>query len=205
MQTAFLRLFGFICVLIWPVLFASAREGAEAKSAEEMLSRPGHVLLMRHANAPGVGDPRGMTLGDCSTQRNLDERGRRQSVRLGERLRAAGVSSARVYTSQWCRCRDTAKLMSLGPVEDLPALNSFFEQPETREERLRELRAFLAGLPRTGAPVVLVTHQVTVTALTGYFPASGAGVVLRLRDDGGFDSVATLAVEDERQTVSSRP
>jgi broad specificity phosphatase PhoE len=196
MQSAFFRRVWFICVLILPVLFVSARESEESERAEEILTRPGHVLLMRHATAPGVGDPPGMTLGDCSTQRNLDERGRRQSVRLGERLRAAGVSDAGVYTSQWCRCRDTATLMALGAVKDLPALNSFFEQPETREERLRELRAFLAGLPRSGAPVVLVTHQVTVTALTGYFPDSGAGAVLRLKDNGGFEHVATLTTDD---------
>jgi broad specificity phosphatase PhoE len=198
MRTArFLRI-GFLCLgmLSLLALGVTAREASSAKAAEAVLSEPGHVLLMRHAHAPGVGDPPGMTLKDCASQRNLDERGRSQAVRLGERLRAAGVSGVRVYTSQWCRCRDTARLLALGRVEELPALNSFFEQPEVRDERLRELRAFLGGLPRGGAPVVLVTHQVTVTALTGYFPSSGAGVVLRLTDKGGFEHVATLTTED---------
>jgi len=147
---------------------------------------------MRHAYAPGVGDPKGMVPGDCSTQRNLDERGRAQAKKLGERLRAASVSDIRVYTSQWCRCRETARLLAVGTVEDLPALNSFFEQPEMRDERLASLRDFLDKLPRDGRPVVLVTHQVTVTALTGYFPSSGEGLVLKLSEGGGFERVADL-------------
>jgi broad specificity phosphatase PhoE len=166
-------------------------------SASDVLAQPGHVLLMRHAHAPGVGDPEGMTLDDCSTQRNLDARGRRQASELGLRLKTAGVSDIRVYTSQWCRCRETARLLNMGRVEDLPALNSFFEQPETRDAKLAALRAFLDRLPRDGRPVVLVTHQVTVTALTGYFPASGDGLVLKLKEGGGFERAAELSASEE--------
>lgn len=164
--------------------------------AFQRLVQPGHVLLMRHANAPGVGDPSGMKLADCTTQRNLDARGRAQAEQLGGRLRAAGITDVRVLTSQWCRCRDTARLLAVGPVEDLPALNSFFEEPEAKDGRIAALREFLDELPRDGRPVVLVTHQVTVTALTGYFPASGEGLVLKLKPGGGFDRVAELASED---------
>jgi broad specificity phosphatase PhoE len=172
----------------------SAVGAAEESSPPSVLAQPGHVLIMRHANAPGVGDPPGMRLDDCATQRNLDERGRQQAKQIGERLRAAGVSDIRVYTSQWCRCRETARLLGVGTVEDLTALNSFFDEPEARDERLAALRAFLDKLPRDGRPVVLVTHQVTVTGLTGYFPASGEGVILKLREGGGFERVAELKV-----------
>lgn len=164
-----------------------------AESALAALNRPGHVLLLRHANAPGVGDPDGMVLGDCATQRNLDARGRAQAKALGERLRAAGLSDVRVFTSQWCRCRDTARLLDIGSVEELPALNSFFgETAVVREARLTELRAFLAALPRDGRAVVLVTHQLTITGLTGYFPGSGEGLAVRLGDGEGFERVAEL-------------
>lgn len=172
--------------------FAAVDDGRQSADALGLLAQPGHVLLLRHANAPGAGDPPGLRLGDCSTQRNLDERGRAQAKRLGERLRAAGLADARVFTSQWCRCRETARLLQLGPTEDLPALNSFFAEPETREPRIRALRAFLDRLPRDGPPVVLVTHQLTITALTGHFPAAGEGLVVRLRATGGFDPVAAL-------------
>jgi broad specificity phosphatase PhoE len=181
-------------VLLFAALGLVAR-AAPADHALRLLAQPGHVLLLRHANAPGVGDPPGMVLGECATQRNLDDRGRAQAKRLGERLRAAGIAPGAIRTSQWCRCRETARLLALGPVEDLPDLNSFFEQPETKAERVRALRAYLDCLPRDGRPVVLVTHQVTITALTGYFPASGEGVVLRLLADGGFERAAELPAE----------
>ncbi len=177
------------CVVIGLVGAVSSR----ATDALQLLAQPGHVLIMRHANAPGVGDPPGMVLDDCATQRNLDERGRAQAKNLGGRLRAAGLAEVRVFSSQWFRCRETARLLGVGRVEDLPALNSFFEQQERREAQIRALREFLAQLPRDGRPVVLVTHQVNITALTGYYPASGEGLVLRLGADGGFDRVAELA------------
>jgi hypothetical protein len=109
---------------------AQTETATQQSSAFARLTEPGHVLLMRHAHAPGVGDPKGMALGDCSTQRNLDECGRVQARALGGRLHAAGVSDIRVYTSQWCRCSETARLLAVGTVEEMPALNSFFEQPE---------------------------------------------------------------------------
>ncbi|HEX2862543.1 MAG TPA: histidine phosphatase family protein [Lacunisphaera sp.] len=183
--------FSFVAVL----LLAAGISRAAGSAALSVLAEPGHVLVMRHARAPGVGDPPGMVLGDCDTQRNLDDQGRAQAKRLGARLRHAGVSHARVFTSQWCRCRETARLLDVGPVEDLPALNSFFEQPETKSARLEGLREFLERLPRDGGTVVLVTHQVTITALTGQFSASGEGLVLKLRPGGGFDRVGELTEE----------
>jgi broad specificity phosphatase PhoE len=171
---------------------ASGSASAEPSDALDLLTQPGHVLLLRHANAPGVGDPTGMALGECSTQRNLDDRGRAQAKGLGERLRATGVTVARVYTSQWCRCQETARLLDVGAVEELPALNSFFGQSETKESRVQALREFIDQLPRDGRAIVFVTHQMTITALSGYFPASGSGLIVKLRDGGGFEQVAEL-------------
>lgn len=95
-------------------------------------------------------------------------------------MRAAGVLRARVYSSQWCRCLDTARLLKVGAVHELPALNSFFDRPADRERNVSALRDFLAGLPKDGSPVVLVTHQVTIAALTGGHAASAGGVILKL-------------------------
>ncbi|MGB8434892.1 MAG: histidine phosphatase family protein, partial [Burkholderiales bacterium] len=139
------------------------------------LAKPGRVLILRHALAPGVGDSETFKLRDCSTQRNLDSTGRAQAVELGKRLVRAGVTSAKVYSSQWCRCLDTARLLDLGTVAELPALNSFFRRPQDRDGQLAALRAFLAKLPADGVPVILVTHQVTISALTGHGAASGGG------------------------------
>lgn len=161
--------------------FASAPARAAEPFALERLTDGGYVLMLRHALAPGTGDPSGFELRDCSTQRTLNDVGRDQARALGDALRAAGVAEAKVYSSQWCRCLETAELLGLGPVEELPALNSFFGANRAdRPERLAALRAFFAEQPTDGPPLVLVTHQVTVTAITGDFVRSGEGRVLRL-------------------------
>jgi broad specificity phosphatase PhoE len=152
----------------------------------------GLVVVLRHALAPGTSDPAGFRLGDCTTQRNLDDRGRAQARAIGDRLRVDGFAGAGVFTSEWCRCRETAELLGLGPVRPLPALNSFFGRPDERASRDRALRAFLARLPADGPPVVLVTHMVNILALTGRGTASGGGLVLRLDGRGGFDVVRPL-------------
>lgn len=164
-------------------LFAGCALAAEPLPLAE-LAKPGRVVMLRHANAPGTGDPPNFKPGDCSTQRNLDAAGRAQAARLGERLAKAGVSRAKVYASQWCRCLDTARLLKLGAVSELPALNSFFGRPHERDATLAALREFLAGLPVDGSPVVLVTHQVTITAFTGQGTASGSGTVFELNRSG---------------------
>ncbi|MFP5511609.1 MAG: histidine phosphatase family protein [Alphaproteobacteria bacterium] len=152
--------------------FAGARPAAAMETA-------GLVVLMRHAQAPGTGDPPGFTLDDCASQRTLSDDGRAQARRIGERLRQLGIAEARVLSSHWCRCLETARLLDLGPVKEMSALNSFIGRPEQEKDKVTELRQFLADLPRDGHPVVLVTHQVTVTALTGIFPASGEAILLR--------------------------
>jgi phosphohistidine phosphatase SixA len=153
---------------------------AHASDALAELAQPGRVFMLRHALAPGFGDPPEFHLGDCATQRNLDAAGRAQARALGKRLREAGIREATVYSSQWCRCLETARLLGLGEVNPLPALNSFHGRPEERESKLAAVRAFLSGLPSDGGPVVLVTHQVTVSGITGRGILSGGGYVLRL-------------------------
>ncbi|MEM7744989.1 MAG: histidine phosphatase family protein [Pseudomonadota bacterium] len=157
-------------------------------SAEERfapLSEPRTVALMRHALAPGTSDPAGFRLGDCTTQRNLDARGRQQARDIGVAIRAAGVSVDRVVTSQWCRCRETAELLALAVVEDAPFLNSFFEDRSTADDQTAALTAFLADLP-PDETVVLVTHQVNITALTGRGVGSGEVFLLRIGEDGAI-------------------
>lgn len=148
------------------------------------LAKPGRVLMLRHANAPGIGDPPNFKLEDCSTQRNLDSVGRAQAQALGRRLAQAGVREASVYSSQWCRCLETARLLKLGPVTPQPELNSFFARSEQRETTLVALRKFLSGLPIDGPPAILVTHQFTINAFTSEGTASGGGSVFELNGSG---------------------
>jgi len=177
------------------MLLGIAGAAPAADTAVDRL-KAGGALLLRHALAPGFGDPEGFRVDDCSTQRNLNDAGRRQAEAIGDWLRARGIAEARVYSSQWCRCLETARLLDLGEVTPLPALNSFFEQRSERDARLAALRGFLAEQSPQDRPLILVTHQVTVSALSGLFTDSGKGVVATLNPDGGLSNFSRLDFAD---------
>lgn len=145
------------------------------------LQQGGHVLMLRHAHAPGFGDPPQFQLDDCATQRNLDASGRAQAAAIGAWLRRQGVREARVYSSQWCRSLETARLLNLGPVTPLPALNSFFERTHDRMSSLVALNAFFARQPADGPLLILVTHFVNIQAVAGFNAAAGEGALLQLQ------------------------
>lgn len=181
--------------LITLMILATVTTVSAAESAVERL-QAGAVLLLRHAVAPGFGDPPEFRIDDCSTQRNLSDEGRQQAAAIGDWLRARGIVEARVYSSQWCRCLDTARLLNLGEVTPLPALNSFFQQRTEKASRLAALREFLATRSTEDLPLILVTHQVTVTALTDVFPNSGEGVVASLSDNGELTGFSRIGFDD---------
>ncbi len=198
-QKPWLRRFGSPTAVATLVLAVCAFVAADAADAEDQaawdgLRSGGHVALIRHALAPGTGDPAAFRLGDCGTQRNLSDEGRAQAARIGARFRAEGIGSAGVFSSQWCRCLETAELLALGPVEALPILNSFYERRENEDRQTRALEAWIAGqdLER---PVVLVTHQVNITALTGVFPSSGEMVVIRRSEDGRLSVIGSIETD----------
>ena len=154
------------------------RRRAFADDLTGRLRAGGLVLLMRHARTePGTGDPPGFRHDDCSTQRNLDAAGRAQARAIGERLRALRVPIGRVLSSRWCRCRETAELLGIGPVEHFPPLDSFFEDRARRDEQRAGMLGFIRGWRGPGN-AVLVTHQVNVTAVADVYPRSGEIVVL---------------------------
>jgi 8-oxo-(d)GTP phosphatase len=173
-------------------LVVHAAPASDEEHLLNLLNHPGHVLILRHALAPGIGDPDHFTLGECNTQRNLSEEGRADARRLGERLRRAGIDSARIYSSRWCRCLDTAAELGLGPVTPLPVLDSLFREGAAETEmRTRELREFLTGT-EPGKPVILVTHQVNIRALVQRSTSSGEGVLLRVDDYGEIGVAGTI-------------
>lgn len=181
-------LFAAGMALVRPALVqpALASEAAAWQALAE-----GAIVLFRHANAPGTGDPAQFRLEDCATQRNLDETGREQARRWGQRFRARGLSPGRVVSSRWCRARETADLAFPGQRRDEPAFDSFFEAPQQRDAATRAAQAVLAGWQGPG-PLVVVTHQVNITALTGIVPRSGEGVVIRLHA-GRVEVIGQLA------------
>jgi phosphohistidine phosphatase SixA len=188
-----MRLWGCLWVFFLG-LVTLAMAGVESDQAEmiERMKAGGHILMIRHALAPGTGDPANFRIGDCSTQRNLDDRGRKQAKAIGDWLRSNGIISARVFSSQWCRCLETAELLEMGPVVEFPALNSFYELTQDRQPNLKALRKFIAEQPSDGVLVILVTHLVTISAIADTGVSSGEGVLLKLNKDGTYENVGRM-------------
>ena len=150
-----------------------------------------HLVLMRHALAPGFSDPANFDVDNCSTQRNLNNDGRNQARSIGDQFRDNGIINTLVYSSQWCRCIETAELLEFGLVEKLVMLNSFFKSFERKQAQTSStlewiLKASLA------TPTVLVTHQVNITALTGFAPSSGELVFVKRGLEGKLSIIGTL-------------
>lgn len=185
----------WVCIMICLTgLGGLAMAGVDSDQTEmiESMKTGGHILMIRHALAPGTGDPANFRIGDCSTQRNLDHRGREQARAIGNWLRSNGITSARVYSSQWCRCLETAELLEMGPVAELPALNSFYELTQNREPNLKALKKFFTKQPSDGALIILVTHLVTISAITNEAVSSGEGVLLKLNQEAPYEMVGRL-------------
>lgn len=148
------------------------------------------VILIRHAlTTPGVGDPPGMRLDDCSSQRGLSAEGRAQSRRLGQWFRTHGFRPQAVRSSQWCRCLETARgafhqRENSSPVAITPwtALNSFFQGHGSRDQQLKDAMSAASTVyerSKRGEFEVWVTHQVVISALTGYSCAMGEMIVVQ--------------------------
>lgn len=168
------------------VLLAFFYTGALASPLADKLTSGDYVLLMRHANAPGIGDPPGYSLERCETQRNLDEPGRRQAARAGQWLRQQGIAQATVLSSGWCRCRHTAELLGYGPVTIEPSLASFFDTPERAEPQNQAMQRMLANMASRAnrKPLILVTHHVNILQYVGENIGSGDMVLARVGAQG---------------------
>lgn len=169
--------------------------GPAASANEDLWARlkdGGVVVLMRHAvTPPGVGDPPGMKVDDCSTQRNLTDEGRRHAKLIGEAWRAHGVQPDRVMSSPMCRCLETARL-AFGRVDSSqPVTNALLEPDMARQ--VREMRAVASEKRRSGI-LVLVSHGTTIAAVTGITPAPGEMLIVSPQGDGKFELRGRLAV-----------
>jgi broad specificity phosphatase PhoE len=163
---------------------------AQPAQAQAQVETTATVYMMRHALAPGFGDPSNIRLGDCATQRNLNDQGRAQAVKAGEWLRAYGLDAPMLLASPWCRTLETAELLGLGDVRATAALSSFFQQG-SRSDTTRKLQLELMAALQEQPPrdVVLVTHQVNIQTFTGSGVASGEILVLTVSPNGEFVAV----------------
>lgn len=168
---------------------------AQDSAAEALLRKGGVVAAFRHALAPGSFDPPGFRLGDCGTQRNLNDQGREQARRTGVWFKERKLQPARVLASPWCRCIDTATLAFAAP-QVWPALGSPHGAPETTgASHLRELRQALAAASlRAESFEAWFTHMFVLADLAGGNTSSGEALILRADPSGKTEVLARLQV-----------
>lgn len=179
-----LRLFFFLiaCILV----FTQSKLATAQSELANKLNDGAHILLMRHADAPGYGDPRNYQIGQCATQRNLGDVGRKQAKNTGDWLSSQGITQAKVYSSPWCRCVDTATLLNKGEVKKEMTLGSFFDDMSQAKKQTDELTKFISTerkqFPKT--PIIMVTHHVNIQSYVGEVVNSGDMVLVKVDATG---------------------
>jgi phosphohistidine phosphatase SixA len=177
-----------ITLAMWAVAAAQITD-----AVWEALRTPGSVVVLRHSYAPGTFDPPDARLDDCSTQRNLDDRGRAQARRIGEAFRGNGIAVGTVLSSPRCRCLDTARL-AFGQAQPWDPLQGALRDEERRRREVAEIKKAIAA-HGDGPPLVLVTHGSVVQDLTGLNVPMGAFVVLRRTAAGNHTVAGQLYLE----------
>ena len=161
-------------IFITLVLVTEAFARSELEIIQKHISA--NVIFLRHALAPGVGDPENFIKEDCSTQRNLNNKGRLQARLIGNYLRSTNLKFSQILTSEWCRCIDTAKELNLGQWTTFSGLNSFFQEYEKKDQVMNKLQKKLDSLGYSDL-ALFVTHQVVISEQTGIVPRSGEMVL----------------------------
>ena len=172
-----LRLLCFLALFVSVTVNANLVEDLRSGSS---------LIIMRHADAPGFSDPPGYRLNDCSTQRNLGDDGRKQATEIGQWLAAQGIKEARVFSSPWCRCMETATLLNKGKAVPETSLGSFFEEMSRGDKQTKELEAFIKKQLSSDnkIPLILVSHQVNIRAFTGASVGSGQMLLVKVNKQG---------------------
>ena len=161
-------------IFITLLLVAEAFARSELEIIKKNISA--NVIFLRHALAPGVGDPENFIKEDCSTQRNLNNKGRLQARLIGNYLRSTNLKFSQILTSEWCRCIDTAKELNLGQWTTFSGLNSFFQEYEKKDQVINKLQKKLDSLGYSDL-ALFVTHQIVISEQTGIMPRSGEMVL----------------------------
>ncbi len=187
-------LIALIVVAVGSVSPASVQAG---DLFSQMQDERGLVVLMRHAIAPGGGDPAGFTLGDCSTQRQLSAQGRSQARAIGKEFTSRDIPIAGVRSSRWCRAVDTARLLGLGRVRSAPALDSVFTASgRVADMKKRQTEKIIRDHRNKSGVLILVGHQANIIDLTGIAPDSGGAVVVQADATGRIRVIGQLAPPD---------
>ena len=176
-----------LTALLATTLFPSAAHGRDLAIWDQLqgTNPKGYVLLIRHALAPGVGDPENFNVNDCSTQRNLNDEGRKDAREIGSWLKRRDLKIFRVESSRWCRAKETARLLDLGKVRLNKNFDSLFRDPDpAKSPQTATIKKQIFNHRNTRGLLVMVGHSVNIQTLTGTSLESGEGVLVRATPQG---------------------
>ena len=176
------------------IIFISINPLVKADSNQTLikeLQKGGKLIFIRHAYAPGGGDPDNFDINDCTTQRNLSESGRIQSIKIGNFFRANQIQISKVYSSEWCRCKETASI-AFNNYQTKNFLNSFFSTQfaHNRKKQIIDFEKFLDNWDKN-QNLIFVTHYVVISEILNYAPSSGEIVI----SDKSLKVIDTLEIE----------
>ena len=181
----------FLKILLF--IFISLTTSIKADLNENLLNQlqdGKKLIFIRHAYAPGSGDPKNFNLNDCSTQRNLSEEGRKQAQHIGEFFKKNKIKIDKVLSSEWCRCKDTAKI-AFKNFSTNSFLNSFYspKYAKNKDKQIKMLKEYIQSF-KSNTNLILVTHYVLISEILNYGPSSGEIVV----SDKNFNIIGRVEI-----------
>ena len=178
----------FLKILLFTFITLTAPVKADLN---KNLDEGGKLIFIRHAYAPGSGDPQNFNLNDCSTQRNLSVRGKNQAKKIGLLFAKSNLLKQNIFSSEWCRCKETAKI-AFKNFKTKTFLNSFFSSKfvNNREKQLKDFEIFIKNWNKKDN-LIFVTHYVFISEILNYAPSSGEIIIT----DKNFNIVDTLEIE----------
>mgnify|MGYP001189470630 FL=1 len=162
------------------IIFISLTTSIKADSNKNLINQlkdGGKLIFIRHAYAPGSGDPNNFNLNDCSTQRNLNNQGREQAKYIGKFFIENKIKIDKVLSSEWCRCKETAKI-AFKNFSTNNFLNSFYSSKyaKNKDKQVKELNDYINKF-KSDKNLILITHYVLISEILNYGPSSGEIVV----------------------------
>jgi len=185
-----MKFFKFLIIIF--ISLTSSIKADLSKNLINQLEEGGKLIFIRHAHAPGSGDPKNFNLNDCSTQRNLNKEGRKQAQFIGKFFIKNEIKIDKVFSSEWCRCKETAKI-AFKNYTTKSFLNSFYSSKfvKNKDKQVKELKEYIQNYKKNNNKnLVLITHYVLISEILNYGPSSGEIVV----SDKNFNIIDSIEI-----------
>ena len=172
------------------ITFSSTIKADSIKDLKKELLDGGKLIFIRHAYAPGGGDPDNFNINECNTQRNLSDRGKKQAIKIKNFFIENQIQKYEVFSSEWCRCKETASLV-FGKFKTKKFLNSFYSPKfeKNKKKQIKDLKKFIKKFD-TDKNIILVTHYVVISEVLDYAPSSGEIVI----SDKSFKKIGSVKI-----------